>query len=53
MKKYEYKTLQESNTSRFSLDDVNKLGMEGWRVVTWMIADNGYETILFEREINA
>jgi hypothetical protein len=50
--KYEYKTLEESDTFKFTLDDVNKLGQEGWRVVWWSIVDSGKETILLEKQID-
>ena len=51
MKKYEYKVLQETDTYAFSIENINYLGEQGWRVITWLIADNGYETVLLEREI--
>lgn len=51
MNKYEYKVLEETATTSFNLDDVNKLGAGGWRVVSWKITDGGLETILFEREV--
>lgn len=50
MKKYEYKVVQDYATKRFSLDDVNALGQEGWRVVSYTIADGGQECCLLERE---
>lgn len=48
--KYEYKVLEETETRRFTLDYINKLGAKGWRVVSWSVADNGYETVLLEKE---
>ena len=50
MKTYEYKVLQETETVLFRLEDVNKLGAEGWRVVSWSVDDRGYETVLMEKE---
>ena len=50
MKKYEYKVFEETETTLFRLEDVNKMGAKGWRVVSWSVADNGWETVLFERE---
>lgn len=51
MKKYEYYILEDSDTYSYSLEDINKLAQEGWRVVWTIRADNGFEKTLFEREI--
>lgn len=50
--KYEYKILEETDTFRFNLSDINKLAADGWRVTTWIISDGGYETVLLEKIIN-
>ena len=47
--KYEYRVIEETDVSKFTIDDINKAGNEGWRVVQWIIGDNGYETVLLER----
>jgi hypothetical protein len=50
--RYEYKTLQETDVYKFTIEDVNALGAEGWRINTWSLADNGYESILLERVLD-
>ncbi len=49
MKKYEYKVLQDTATQSFSLDDINSLGQECWRVVSYLLTDGGEEICLLER----
>lgn len=51
MNKYEYRMLEETAVKRLTLDDLNELGEQGWRVVSWMIPDGGYECVLLERVI--
>lgn len=52
MKKYEYKVLQDIyGEESFNLNDINELGKNGWRIMTWKTDDSGYETVLLERVI--
>ena len=51
MKTYEYTVLEEAETRSFTLDDVNHLGKQGWRVIQWKINSSGLESVLFEREL--
>jgi len=50
MKQYEYKLLKDTD-GYYDINDVNKLGKEGWRVVWTQITDSGHEKTLFEREL--
>lgn len=49
--KYEYKVLEKipGTDIDFSLEDINELGEKGWKVVTFIVKDNGYEFVLLER----
>jgi hypothetical protein len=51
--RYEYRTLNDypNHGVSFDLDDINKLGSEGFRVVGWVCNDGGYEGMIFERRI--
>ena len=51
MPKYEYMTLKDNSVYEYTLDDINKLGAEGWRVVQTLIYANGSEATLLERVI--
>lgn len=43
--------LEDTETSVFTMDDVNAEAKNGWRIVTWLIEDGGNETVLLEREL--
>lgn len=47
---YEYMKLEDTDVYSFSLEDVNHLGRKGWRVISWLYSDTGYEAVLLERE---
>ncbi len=51
MKQYEYKMLSDTDTYSYSIDDVNELGKQGWRVIYIDTPDYGHERTLLEREI--
>jgi hypothetical protein len=52
MKKYEYKLLRDVDTYAWDLEDLNDLGQQGWRVVSWEQSDSGKESVLLEKETN-
>ena len=54
MKKYIYKTLAKNLQKNidYSIDDLNKLGEEGFRVVSFNYDDFGNEILVLEKEYN-
>jgi len=49
--RYQYKILVASVVTRLE-DDINNLGKDGWRVVSWTITDNGNESAIMEKIIH-
>ncbi len=52
--KYKYKYLEDfggklNKAGGFTLEDINKLGEEGWRVVQYICGDDLYEACLLEK----
>ena len=54
MKKYIYKTLQKRliDNVDYTIDDLNKLGNEGFRIISFSHDDRGNEFVILEKEVN-